>query len=105
MDAGRRQASESMIIGSDQPFVRPLAVARCAPDRFIVRGETPVPGPFGTTLTTGRCNACRHLREVVDPVRADRLHAERVASRILPCSEPLDAMDDARRKLTVVGEV
>lgn len=59
---------------------------------------------LGTTLTTGRCNACHHLREVVTAIRDERLHPERVTSRIVPWEEAIDAMDDPGPKLVVVRD-
>ncbi len=59
---------------------------------------------LGTTLTTGRCNACHHLREVVDAIHDERLHPERVTSRIVPWDEASDAMDDPGAKLIVVRD-
>lgn len=59
---------------------------------------------LGTTLTTGRCNACHHLREVVDAIRDECLHPERVTSRIVSWEEAIDAMDDPGPKLVMVRD-
>ena len=59
---------------------------------------------LGTTLTTGRCNACHHLREVVAAIRDKRLHPERITSRIVSWEEAIDAMDDPGPKLVMVRD-
>lgn len=58
----------------------------------------------GTTLTTGRCNACHHLPEVVAAIRDGRLHPERVTSKVASWEEAVDALDDPGPKLILARQ-